>query len=335
MTHMRYSRFSQTWGRVRLGDANVVEGTQVSRSYGKYLASLLLFGSNGIVASGIALPSTQIVLLRTLLGAALLVVVLLASRQRLVGREHPREVAALAVSGSALGVSWVFLFQAYRLVGVGTSTLLYYLGPVIVMALAPILLHERLGAPKLACFAAVLVGAYLVVSQGSDGLGSTQGILCGLGAAVFYAVMVIAGKGSHDVGGLEAATIQLVASFVVVALYMPFAGALSPIAASSVPLIVMLGLVNTGLGCYLYFSAMGRLSVQSVSVLGYLEPVSAVLLSAVLLAEPLGPGRILGAVLVLGGAMACELVGRRHEGAGRRSHGSVVAADARADRMAA
>ena len=333
MTHMRYSRFSQTWGRVRLGDANVVEGTQVSRSYGKYLASLLLFGSNGIVASGIALPSTQIVLLRTLLGAALLVVVLLASRQRLVGREHPREVAALAVSGSALGVSWVFLFQAYRLVGVGTSTLLYYLGPVIVMALAPILLHERLGAPKLACFAAVLVGAYLVVSQGSDGLGSTQGILCGLGAAVFYAVMVIAGRVA--VGGLSRlrfpAGCELRGRRAVHALRrraQPHRRVVGPPDCHARPR-------EHRPGVHLYFSAMGRLSVQSVSVLGYLEPVSAVLLSAVLLAEPLGPGRILGAVLVLGGAMACELVGRRHEGAGRRSHGSVVAADARADRMAA
>lgn len=307
----------------------------MSRSYGKYLASLLLFGSNGIVASGISLPSTQIVLLRTLLGAALLVVVLLVSRQPLVGREHPRQVAALAVSGGALGVSWVFLFQAYRLVGVGTSTLLYYLGPVIVMALAPLLLHERLGAPKLACFAAVLLGAYLVVSQGSSGLGSARGILCGLGAAAFYAVMVIAGKGSHDVGGLEAATIQLVASFAVVALYTPFAGALQPVAPSSLPMVAMLGLVNTGLGCYLYFSAMGRLSVQSVSVLGYLEPVSAVLLSAILLAEPLGPGRILGAVLVLGGAMACELVGRRQTADGRGSRGGVVPDGASASGIAA
>ena len=307
----------------------------MSRSYGKYLASLLLFGSNGIVASGIALPSTQIVLLRTLLGAVLLVVVLLVSRQPLVGREHPRQVAALAVSGGALGVSWVFLFQAYRLVGVGTSTLLYYLGPVIVMALAPLLLHERLGAPKLACFAAVLLGAYLVVSQGSGGLGSARGILCGLGAAAFYAVMVIAGKGSRDVGGLEAATIQLVASFVIVALYTPFAGPLSPVSASSLPMVAMLGLVNTGLGCYLYFSAMGRLSVQSVSVLGYLEPVSAVLLSAILLAEPLGPGRILGAVLVLGGAMACELVGRRQAADGRGSRGGMVPDGAGASGVAA
>ncbi len=52
--------------------------------------------------------------------------------------------------------------------------------------------------------------------------------------------------------------------------------------------------MNTGLGCYLYFSSIGRLSVQSVAVLGYLEPFSAVVLSAVLLREGMSLLRLLG-----------------------------------------
>ena len=101
----------------------------MSQSHARYLASLLLFGSNGIVAGGILLPSHQTVLLRTLLGATLLVVTLLASRQQLVGRAHLRQSLALLASGGALGVSWIFLFRAYQVIGVGTATLLYYLGP--------------------------------------------------------------------------------------------------------------------------------------------------------------------------------------------------------------
>ncbi len=41
-----------------------------------YLAALLLFGSNGIIAAAIALPSSAIVLLRTFLGALSLVAIL-------------------------------------------------------------------------------------------------------------------------------------------------------------------------------------------------------------------------------------------------------------------
>ena len=149
-----------------------------------------------IVVDSIKMDAIKTKDFRTFLGAALLVAVLLLSRQELVGRKHIKQSAALFVSGAALGISWIFLFRAYQVIGVGTSTLLYYLGPVIVMALAPVLLHERLGAAKLACFGAVVLGAFLVVSQGMSGAASLEGVLCGLGAAAFYAVMVIAGMPS-------------------------------------------------------------------------------------------------------------------------------------------
>ncbi|MBQ2924303.1 MAG: DMT family transporter, partial [Anaerotignum sp.] len=75
--------------------------------------------------------------------------------------------------------------------------------------------------------------------------------------------------------------------------------------------VLMLGLVNTGLGCYRYFSAIGRLPVQTVAVCGYLEPLAAVVLSAILLGEGMGVLQILGTVLILGGAMFAELRGHR------------------------
>lgn len=284
-------------------------GVRMSRQHIKYLLSLALFGSNGIVASAILLPSHEIVLLRTFLGATLLVALLALSRTPLAGREHPRQVASLAVSGAALGASWVFLFEGYKLAGVGTSTLLYYLGPVFVMGLSPIVMRQRLQARQVACFGAVLAGAFPVVSAGGVQL-EPAGVLCGLGAAAFYAVMVIAGKGAPDMQGLEAATIQLVASFAVAAGYAVVTGGLQMPSVAEVAPVLMLGLVNTGLGCYLYFTAMGALDVQTVSVLGYLEPLSAVVLSALVLGEAFGPARVLGAVLVLGGAAASELVGR-------------------------
>ena len=60
----------------------------------KYLLSLALFGSNGIVASLIDLPSIFIVLARVSLGAALLAGIVLASRKAratLKAPEHPRQ----------------------------------------------------------------------------------------------------------------------------------------------------------------------------------------------------------------------------------------------------
>lgn len=298
----------------------------MSRSFKKYLASLLMFGSNGIVASAIALPSSEVVLTRTLLGALLLVAALTVSNRRSGDRhaslDHPRQAASLAVSGAALGISWIFLFAAYRLIGVGVATLAYYIGPVIVMALSPVLFREHLTPVKLMGFAAVVAGAFLVVAQGGAGSINPAGLALGGMAAIMYAAMVVFSKRASDVGGVEAATIQIVASFAAVAVYSVATGQLpaaSALVSADLPAVLTLGLVNTGLGCYLYFSAMGDLPVQRVAVFGYLEPLSAVVLSALVLGEAMGPVRILGAALIIGGAASCELFGNKTFHLGRRA----------------
>lgn len=286
----------------------------MSRASRRYLLSLLVFGSNGIISSQVSLPSWQIVLLRTLLGGALLALIVLGTRKRPAFLDHPHDAASLAASGAALGVGWIFLFEAYRVIGVGIASLAYYCGPVIVMALSPLLFREHLTPAKLLGFASVVCGASLVVAQGRGTTLSPWGLVCGGMSAVMYAVMVICSKrASNAVAGIEASAIQLVASFAAVAAYAlaTHGSELAVPLTANWPAILCLGLVNTGLGCYLYFSAMGQLPVQRVSVWGYLEPLSAVILSALALGETMTPASIAGTALVLGGAIFCEVAGKR------------------------
>lgn len=296
----------------------------MSNASEKYLLSLVLFGSNGIVASLVDLPSTFVVLVRTVLGALVLAGALLALRARHAGaaaeplaiRRRPRQAVALAASGAALGVGWLFLFEAYRHIGVGVASLAYYCGPVIVMALSPALFGERLTPAKVMGFAAVVCGAFLVVGQGLGAGISAWGLFCGAMSAVMYAVMVICSKRATDVSGMECSAVQLASAALSVAAVVAVAcglGLMEPpvaqLAHLNVPAALCLGLVNTGLGCYLYFSSMGALPVQRVAVCGYLEPLSAVILSALLLGEALTPANLLGAALIVGGAVFCEVGG--------------------------
>ena len=293
----------------------------MDRNLISYLAALLLFGSNGIVASAIALPSADIVLLRTFLGAlSLTAVLLVAQRRNLEGPRRPREAAAIAVSGAALGASWIFLFQAYRLIGVGISSLLYYCGPIIVMALSPVLFGERLTGGKVAGFIAVACGAFLIAAQGLGGSLPTAGIACGAASAICYAVMVVASKGAPHIEGLENSTIQVCSAFATaLVLSLATQGMPSFLVGGAADInwaaVAMLGLVNTGVGCLLYFGAVAKLPVQTVAVVGYLEPLSAVVFSTVLLHEAVTPVRLMGAVLIIGGALFCELAGRRRTAA--------------------
>ncbi len=286
----------------------------MKRAYFKYIFGLLLFGSNGIVASFIELSSYEIVLLRTLVGSLLLIIIFFAGRGKLTFYHHKKQFLCLAVSGIAMGASWMFLYEAYARIGVSISSLLYYCGPVIVMVLSPILFREKLTAVKVIGFLAVLGGVFLVNSNALSGNGNTFGIVCGLLSAVMYSFMVIFNKKATSITGLENAALQLLISFLTVAVFVGFKqGYAISIPKSSILPILILGLLNTGIGCYFYFSSIGKLKVQTVAICGYLEPLSAVLFSVAFLKETMLPLQIAGAVLIIGGAMYGELVKGTHK----------------------
>ena len=280
-----------------------------NKAFFKYIFALLMFGSNGIVASFIDLSSQNIVLLRTLIGSILLIVLLFISGGKLTFYKHKGQFLFLAVSGIAMGTSWMFLYEAYARIGVSVSSLLYYCGPVIVMALSPLLFKEKLTANKVLGFLTVVIGVVLINGNAFDGKGDLFGITCGLLSAVMYAFMVICNKKAKDIIGLENSTLQLTIAFLTVAIFVGLKqGYTMQIAPTSIVPILILGLLNTGVGYYFYFSSIGKLRVQTVAICGYLEPLSAVIFSVIFLKETMLPLQIIGAVLIIGGAMCGELV---------------------------
>ncbi len=279
----------------------------MKHAYFKYIFALLLFGSNGIVASRIPMSSYEIVLLRTLLGSFLLLALLALGKGKFTFYKHKKQFFYLAVSGVAMGTSWMLLYEAYARVGVGISSLLYYCGPVIVMALSPLLFQEKLDVFKAGGFLAVLCGVFLVNGNAWSGGGDAFGIACGALSAVMYAFMVIFNKKAAAITGLENATLQLTVSFLTVAVFTGVKqGFTMDIPAGSVLPLLILGFLNTGIGCYFYFSSIGSLPVQSVAICGYLEPLSAVVLSVLILRETMLPVQVVGAALILGGAIFGE-----------------------------
>jgi len=278
----------------------------------KYITALLLFGSNGIVASRIALSSDEIVFTRTLIGALLLATLFVATKQPLRFFRNKTHAVSLVISGVAMGASWMFLFEAYVQIGVGVATLAYYCGPVIVMLLAPLVFKERFTAAKLLGFLAVALGMIFVNGQEVVQGHISWGLAFGLLAAFTYALMVIFNKKAAGITGLENPTWQLITAFLTVAIFVGLRQGFSlHIPSGSILPILLLGLVNTGIGCYFYFSSIGDLPVQTVAILGYLEPLSALFFSALLLSESLSPLQLLGAALILGGAAFAELFGSK------------------------
>ena len=273
----------------------------------KHLFSLLLFGSNGIVASRIALTSYEIVFLRCLLGSLLLGAIVLAARKPLGILREKRSAMLIAASGMAMGSSWMFLYEAFTQIGVSFATLTYYCGPVILVALSPFLFGECLTRLKLLALGMVAAGAVLLNGPLAGG-GSLWGLFCGFMAALCYVAMVALNKKARGVSGMENTLLQLVAALGTVSAFLLWKQGLSlDVAAGDWPFILVLGLVNTGYACWLYFSSIGRLPVQTVAVCGYVEPLSAVLFSVLLLGETMSLWQTLGAALIFAGAVLSQM----------------------------
>ena len=280
----------------------------MKQSYFKYIIALLLFGSNGIVASFINMNSYEIVLLRTLTGSLLLMLLFFLGKQKLTFYKYKKPFLCLVISGIAMGASWMLLYEAYTRIGVSIASLLYYCGPIIVMILSPLLFREQLTVFKVIGFCAVLCGVFLVNGNAFGKRADTFGILCALMSALLYAFMVIFNKKATEIKGLENSMLQLFISFLTVAVFVGVRqGFAMYVPRSGILPILFLGVVNTGIGCYFYFSSIGNLSVQTVAICGYLEPLSAVVFSVLLLHETMLPMQIVGAAMILGGAVFGEL----------------------------
>ena len=283
----------------------------MNKSLFKYILALLLFGSNGIVASLISLSSYEIVMYRTLIGSLLLILLYLLRYKRFTFYKAGSSSFFLFVSGICMGVSWIFLYEAYQQIGVSIASLGYYCGPVIVMALSPLLFHEKLTRQKLLGFAIVFAGIILVNANALYEQHTGFGIFCSLMSAVMYAGMVSFNKKATAITGMENSTLQLTVAFLSVFAYTIIRQGLHfHIQTGDIMPLLFLGIVNTGIGCYQYFSSIGDIKIQTVAIMGYLEPLSAVVLSVLLLKESMIPIQIAGAACIILGAIYAEFKGK-------------------------
>ena len=284
----------------------------------KLLTSMCIWGSIGLFVRNIPLPSSVIANCRGVIGLLFLLLVMGLKHLRFQGEAIRRNALYLGLSGLMLGFNWILLFEAYRFTTIAAATLCYYLAPMIVVALSPIVFGESLNGRKLLCVLAALGGMVLVSGVAEGGLpdiSQVRGVLLGLAAAGLYAAIVICNKKLSGIGGTERTAIQLGISALVLLPYnlLTVQADFAALSGMALLLLLVVGVVHTGICYYLYFGCMEDLPSQTVAILAYVDPVVAVLLSALVLKEPMTVGMWLGAFLIIGAAILLELPGRKRE----------------------
>ncbi len=278
----------------------------------KVIFAMIAFGTIGIFVRHIDMPSSVIALARGVIGTLFLLLVVFAGGKGLNVQAIKRNFKYLFPSGAFIGFNWILLFEAYRYTTVATATLAYYMAPIFVMLASPFVLREKLSKYKLFCVLMALLGMVLVsgvVRSGMDGVNFT-GIFFGVGAAALYASVVLLNKFLKDISAYDMTIMQLGMAAVTL---MPYTLATQDVAAlspdsTSLILLAVVGVVHTGFTYALYFSSLQALKAQTVAIFSYIDPVVAIILSAVLLHESMDVYSIVGAVLILGSTLVSDRV---------------------------
>lgn len=277
--------------------------------------SMFIFGTIGLFRRWMPLPSGWVAMARGGIGCAFLLLVLLRCGGRMDLFAIRKKLPLLCLSGVALGVNWMLLFEAYNYTSVAAATLCYYFAPMFIILASPIFLREKITARKIACVGVAFAGMVLVsgvLRPESGGFSGLRGVLLGLCAAVFYACVVLTNKRLGDISANDRTIVQLGVSTVVLLPYVLLTESVADAqwTFSSIALLLVVGVLHTGVAYALYFGALREVRAQSAAILSYIDPVVAVLLSALVLGERMDALGIAGAALILGAAMFSELPGR-------------------------
>lgn len=270
----------------------------------RLVSSMLIFGTIGLAVRGCAFPSGFIASARGFIGAGLMLLILLLSKKRPSWQAIRENLIYLLLSGAFIGFNWILLFESYRYTTVATATLMYYMAPIFVTLLSPIILKTRLGLSRILCVVAAVFGmALLSEFWGLDfsAEGSYIGILLALGAAVLYALVTLANKKMGDISAEDKTLSQLLVAALVVLPYTIFAEDVTAemFNPTSILILLLIGILHTGIAYALYFGSISALPADTVAVLSYIDPISAVILSVIFLDETMSIFGVIGAVLIL------------------------------------
>ncbi|MDD2447845.1 MAG: DMT family transporter [Tissierellia bacterium] len=275
------------------------------------IIAMLTFGSISIFVRNIGLPSSVISLLRAIIASIFLIIYSIIINKNISFIKIKDNIWQLLLSGAAMGFNWIFLFEAFKYTTVSNATLSYYFEPTIVMVLSPLILKEKLNNRKVFSIIISLIGLFMIVNTSAISNGSYNhplGLTYGLIAAALYATVILTNKFFKNLSGLEATLIQLIIAAIVLFPYVFITESLrlEMFKIEYLPYILTLGIVHTGIAYLFYFTGMQGLKGQTIAMLSYIDPVTAVIISAIFLKEGITLIQIIGGTLILGSSFISD-----------------------------
>ena len=258
------------------------------------------WGFISVIVVGVTLGPLPLTVDRTAL-AALAILVVLALTRRLHLLRVPGGRALLGLSGALLAAHWWCYFEAIKLAGAAVANFTVYTAPVLLAAVAPLVLPEARSRVVMAALVPGGAGLLLIALAGGGGGGHVRplAVAVGLLGAVTYAALVLISKRlTAELPTLTIAFWDYAVATAVLAPFLAFASRVLP-HPGELPWVVLLGVVFTGLSGVLYIGLLGRVTAQAMGILSYIEPVSAALLTWAILRQGFGWQVAVGGALIV------------------------------------
>lgn len=277
----------------------------------KLILSMIIFGTIGIFVKFIPISSGIIASSRGIIGALFLLCFVTLKKQLISKKQIKSNFIILLISGILIGLNWIFLFESFNYISVGTATLCYYLAPFFTIILSSIFLKEKITIKKSICILTALFGMALIsgIMQREVSITNIKGIVYAIIAALMYSVVIILNKKMKNINIFEMTISQL---FIAGIVMLQYSLVIERVEISTIfnfntiILLIVVGIIHTGISYALYFSSIKELKTQTVAIFSYIDPVVAIILSMTILGEKFNIFKIIGAILILGSAYISE-----------------------------
>lgn len=273
---------------------------------GYFLAALAAatYGTNPAFAVplyGQGMNPTSVLLFRYLLSLPILLVIIAVRGQNLILKRN--EFAPVMILGVLMGLSSLGLFESYKYMNAGIASTLLFMYPVIAALLMTSFYHERFKITTGLCL--VIMTAGLILLSRTDGKHniSLVGFLLVFLSSLTYAIYLVMTNVSGKIKSIPTVKLlfyQLLSGATVFICMLIVGEPLTfPVNLAGWADVSALALLPTVVSLYCTTVAIQYIGSTPTAIFGALEPVTAVVLSVVILKQPLLPNEILGGILIV------------------------------------
>lgn len=271
------------------------------KGYGEIITAAALWGTAGILVKMISgMTPLSIIFYRVTL--AFIIFMVFFSISGNLNKLRLKDKKLYLVLFSVLQITTMLaFFISIKEASVPIAVLLLYTAPLYVTAFSPLLLKERSTGKGWLALCLSITGVILIIDPGKLDISlKLTGIIAGMLSGISYAFQIMTSKYiSKSYSGYSQAFWSFMIAMV---LLLPFAAVPLDVISGNIGYLILLSIFPTILAISLYFNGLNKIKASSASILGLIEPVSAVVLSLLILHEPISIPVILGGALILAGA---------------------------------